>query len=161
MSQESRQREEPGPLPRVMFAMLRWVRPRIITPIHIRLYQLLGGRLVGRDNLLLTTTGRRSGRPRTVMVDGLRDGDDLIVRDVPLAKASFPPRVLNLRAHLEAEVRLGREQYQVRAESVEGGDRATQWNRLVAATPALANLQRLAGRQTAIMRLNRIGELSG
>ena len=61
--------------------MFQWLGPTVITPLHVRVYRLLGGRLVGGGALLLTTVGRRSGRPRTVTVGHLRDGDDLIVTD--------------------------------------------------------------------------------
>ena len=156
MSQGSPQREKPGLLLRMLLPVLRWLRPRIITPLHVRVYRLLVGRLVGGSRLLLTTVGRRSGQPRTVIVAYLRDGDDVIVNDVPLAKPALPSWVLNLRAHPEAEVRLGRARYQARAESLEGEDRAGHWDRLVAADPILDKFQRLAGREIAVIRLRRI-----
>ena len=111
---------------------------------------------VGGSALLLTTVGRRSGQPRTVTVGYLRDGDDVIVHDTNFAKPALPSWVLNLRAHPEAEVRLGRERYQARAEFLEGEERAGQWDRLVAADPINDQVQRLAGREIAVIRLRRI-----
>ena len=150
-SQVSPQQEKPGPAIR----MFRWLAP-IFTPLLIRLYRLRGGRLVGGVGLLLTTVGRRSGQPRSVIVGYLRDGEDVIVTDSNLAKPALPAWVLNLRAHPEAEVRLGRERYQARAEFLEGEDRASQWHRLVAADPLYAQVQRLAGRELSVIRLRRI-----
>ncbi len=152
MSQVSPQREKPGP----GWRMFQWLGPRIITPLHVRLYRLLGGRLVGGGSALLTTVGRRSGQPRTVTVGYLRDGDDVIMMDTNFAKPAAPAWVLNLRAHPEAEVRLGRERYQARAEFLEGEERAGQWDRLVAADPLYAQVQRFAGREIAVIRLRRI-----
>ena len=117
--------------------------------------------MVGGGSLLLTTVGCRSGQPRTVIVAYLRDGDDLIVHDVPLAKSGLPPWALNLHAHPEAEVRLGRERYRARAESVEGEERAGHWGHLVAADPILDKFQRLSGRQIAVIQLRKIGGSSG
>ncbi len=151
MSQVSPQREKPGPAIR----MFRWLAP-ILTPLLIRLYRLLGGRLVGGMGLHLTTVGRRSGQPRTVIVGYLRDGEDVIVVDSNLAKPSLPAWVLNLRAHPDAEVRLGRERYQARAEFLQGEDRAGQWDRLVAADPHYDWVQRIAGREISVIRLRRI-----
>ncbi len=153
MSQVSPQREKPGPV----WRMFRWLGPRIIAPLHLRMYRLLGGRLVGgASTLLLTTVGRRSGQLRAVTVGYLRDGDDLIVTDTNFAKTAVPSWVFNLRAHPEAEVRLGRERYQARAEFLEGEDRAGHWDRLVAAEPGYDWVQRLVGREIAVIRLSRV-----
>ena len=53
MSQESPQREKPGPLLRILLPIIQWLWPRVGTPLHVRVYRLLGGRLVGvfGDNL--------------------------------------------------------------------------------------------------------------
>ena len=151
MSQESPQREKPD-LEIRMFQLVGL----ILTPLLIRLYPLLDGRLVGGIGMHLTTVGRRSGQPRTVIVGHKRDGEDVIVVGSNLAKPAVPAWVLNLRAHPEAEVRLGRERYQARAEFLEGEDRAGQWDRLVAAEPTYDKVQRVAGREIPVIRLRRI-----
>ena len=106
--------------------------------------------------LLLTTVGRRSGQPRSVIVGYLREGEDVIVTDSNFTLPAVPSWVFNLRAHPEAEVRLGRERYQARAEFLKGEDRASQWDRLVAADPLYDRVQRLAGREISVIRLRRI-----
>ena len=68
MSQESPQRGKPGLLWRMLLPMIQWLWPR------------------GGTSLLLTTVGRRSGQPRTVIVGHLRDGDDVIVADINIVK---------------------------------------------------------------------------
>ena len=151
MSQVSPQREKPD-LEIRMFQLFG----AILTPLLIRLYPLLEGRLVGGIGMHLTTVGRRSGQPRTVIVGHKRDGEDVIVVGSNLAKPAVPAWVLNLRAHPEAEVRLGRERYQARAEFLEGEDRAGQWDRLVAADPTYDKVQRVAGREIPIIRLRKI-----
>ena len=149
----SRERENPG----LGWRMLQWLGPRIITPLHVGLYRLLGGRLVGgTSTLLLTTVGRRSGQPRTVTVGYLRDGGDVVMMDTNFAKPAVPAWVFNLRAHPEAEVRLGRERYQARAEFLEGEERAGQWDQQVAAEPLVDRAQQLAGREITLVRLRRI-----
>ena len=160
MSQVSPQRERPGPVLRMLLPMIRWLWPKFGTPLHVRLYRLLGGRLVGGGSLLLTTVGRRSGQPRTVIVGYLRDGGDVIVTDTNVTKSALPAWELNLRAHPEAAVQLGLERYQARAEFLGGQDRAGHWDRLVATDPMLDWVQRLAGRELAVIRLRRIKESS-
>ena len=57
MSQESAQREKPD----LEIRMFQWLGI-ILSPLLIRLYRLLVGRLVGGMGMLhLTTVGRRSG----------------------------------------------------------------------------------------------------
>jgi deazaflavin-dependent oxidoreductase (nitroreductase family) len=126
MSRVSSQREKPGPVLRMLLPMIQWLWPRVGTTFHIRLYRLLGGRLVGGGSLLLTTVGRRSGQPRTVILGYLLDGGDMIMADINIAKPAIPSWALNLRAHPEAEVQLGRERHRARAEFLEGEDRAGQ-----------------------------------
>ena len=86
MSQVSPQREKPG----LLLRMIQWLWPRVGTPLHVHLYRLLGGRLVGGGSLLLTTVGRRSGQPRTVIVGYMGDGEDVIVTDTNVYEASPP-----------------------------------------------------------------------
>src|SRR5262249_9754862 len=47
--------------------------------IHAAVYRLLGGRLVGRNMLILTTVGRKSGRVRSTPLFFVRDGADYVV----------------------------------------------------------------------------------
>ena len=152
MSQVSSQREKPG----LLLRMIQLLAPRI-TPVYLRLYRLLSGRLVGGGSaLLITTVGRRSGQPRTVIVGYRRRGDEVIVVGSNFADPAVPSWVLNLRAHPEAEVQLGRERYQARAEFLEREDRAGYWDRLVAAEPLYDQVQRVAGREIPVIRLSRV-----
>src|SRR5260370_40676997 len=56
---------------------------KAISGVHRVLYRASGGRIGGRiwglSILLLTTTGRKSGRPRTTPLCFLPDGDSLVV----------------------------------------------------------------------------------
>ena len=156
MSQASPQPDKPGLLLRMLLPMIRWFWPRIGTPLHVRLYRLLGGRLVGGGSLLLTTLGRRSGKPRTVIIGYLRDGEDVIVSDTNVTKPALPAWELNLLSDPEAQVQLGRERYQARAEFLEGEDRARHWDQLVSADAGYDWVQQLVGREMSVIRFRRI-----
>lgn len=97
MSQVSPQRNQPGLLWRMLLPVTQRLWPRVGTPLHVRLYRLMGGRLVGGGSLLLTTVGRRSGQPRAVVVGYLRDGEDVIVADTNIVKRALPAWELNLQ----------------------------------------------------------------
>lgn len=84
---------------------------RIVSPLQRQLYRRTGGRLslTGRAPvLLLTTTGRRTGKARTVPLLYLRDGDHLVICNVNPGFERPNPWVLNLRAQPHAQVQIGR-----------------------------------------------------
>ena len=86
-----------------------WAIGRIVSPMQRRLLVATRGRvsLTGkRPVLLLTTTGRRTGRPRTVPVFFLRDGDDLVVCNVRPPSERPNPWPLNVRANPNVSVRI-------------------------------------------------------
>jgi deazaflavin-dependent oxidoreductase (nitroreductase family) len=107
---------------------LRWVGK-----LNVPLYRLSGGRIGGRVGrapvLLLTTTGRRSGQPRTAPVVYLADGENVVVINTNAGNAKVPAWSLNLKANPEAEVERGRRRYSVRARVAEGEERADLWRR--------------------------------
>jgi F420H(2)-dependent quinone reductase len=109
---------------------LRWTG-KLNTP----LYRLSGGRIGGRVGrapvLLLTTTGRRSGQPRTAPIVYLADGDNVVLINTNAGNAKIPAWSFNLEADPEAEIELGRERRKVRARVAGGEERADLWRRHV------------------------------
>jgi F420H(2)-dependent quinone reductase len=109
---------------------LRWTG-RLNTP----LYRLSGGRIGGRVGrapvLLLTTTGRKSGQPRTAPIVYLADGDNVVLINTNAGNAKVPAWSLNLEANPEAEVELGRKRFPVRARIAAGEERTDLWRKHV------------------------------
>jgi F420H(2)-dependent quinone reductase len=107
-------------------AGLRWTGK-----LNVPLYRLSGGRVGGRINkapvLLLTTTGRKSGQPRTVPVVYLRDGERIAVIGSNAGHSRTPAWSLNLQANPEAEIEIGRKRQRVRARVAESDERAQLW----------------------------------
>ena len=101
--------------------------------LNVPLYRLSGGRVGGRISrapvLLLTTTGRKSGRPRTAPVVYLADGENLVVIGSNAGHNRTPAWSLNLQANPEAEVEIGRERRKMRARVAAGEERAELWRR--------------------------------
>jgi F420H(2)-dependent quinone reductase len=106
---------------------------RLVGKANVPIYRLSGGRLGGRVSkgslLLLTTTGRRSGEPRTAPVMYLRDGERFVVINTNAGNRRTPAWSLNLRAEPIAEVEVGRRHIPVRARIAEGEERAELWRR--------------------------------
>ena len=77
--------------------------------------------------LWLTTTGRRPGRPRRVLVGNLDDGADLTTMAMNGWGAGEPAWWLNLQAHPEATVRTRDGSRPVRAHAARGSERERLW----------------------------------
>jgi F420H(2)-dependent quinone reductase len=107
---------------------LRWTGK-----LNIPLYRLSGGRIGGRINqapvLLLTTTGRKSGLPRTAPVVYLADGESMIVIGSNAGHNRTPAWSLNLQANPDAEIEVGRERRLVRARVADGEERTELWRK--------------------------------
>jgi F420H(2)-dependent quinone reductase len=102
--------------------------------MNVPVYRATRGRLMGRVGrapvLLLTTTGRRSGQPRTAPVVYLADDDRYVVIGSNAGNARMPAWALNLRANPEAEVEVYGARGRVRARAAEGEERADLWRRM-------------------------------
>jgi F420H(2)-dependent quinone reductase len=125
--------------------------------LNVPLYRLSRGRLggkVGRAPVcLLTTTGRRSGQPRTAPVLYLADGDRLIVIGSNAGNERAPAWSLNLKAHPDAEVEIGSNRRSVRARVAEGDERAELWQRMNAQYEGFDHYEARTSRDIAVFVL--------
>jgi F420H(2)-dependent quinone reductase len=106
---------------------------RIVSPLQRELYRRTGGRvsLTGRAPvLLLTTTGRRTGKARTVPLLYIRDGDRLVICNVNPGFERPNPWVLNLRAEPHAQVQIGRGTARVRGRPASSHELDRYWPQL-------------------------------
>ncbi len=99
---------------------------RVGLRLHQVVYEGTGGRIGHRallvPTLLLTTTGRRSGRDRTVALTYARDGDGLVVVASNHGGDADPAWLHNIRSDPEVTIRIGRDRRRGRARIVEPGD---------------------------------------
>jgi deazaflavin-dependent oxidoreductase (nitroreductase family) len=107
---------------------------RALGKLNVPLYRATRGRLFGRIGrapvLLITTTGRRSGQPRTAPVLYLADGPRLVVIGSNAGNERPPAWALNLLENPNADVQIRGERRQVRARVAEGEERAELWRRM-------------------------------
>lgn len=105
--------------------------------VHRALYRLGGGRVLWRAGgrrgwgaLRLTTVGRRSGEPRSVLLGYLEDGPNLVTLAMNGWADGHPAWWLNLREGPEASVRLADgEIRRVRAHEAVEEERERLWRR--------------------------------
>ena len=98
--------------------------------------------------LRLTTTGRRSGEPRTVPLLYLADGSDFIVMASNFGQPSHPAWSANLLAHPDATVTVGGQPVPVRAELAQGEERVRLVAMLKQLWPAYASYEVWAANRT-------------
>ncbi len=130
---------------------------KIIGAIHRWLYRGSGGKwgqtFFGSPILLLTTTGRRTGQPRTWPLTYLPEGERLIVVASNGGQQNHPAWYLNLRANPQVSVQLGDQTQTMIAQTAEGEERAWLWSRVVEEYPAYAGYQRKTDRQIPVVVL--------
>jgi deazaflavin-dependent oxidoreductase (nitroreductase family) len=128
---------------------------------HVRIYRLTGGRLggkiVGQPVVLLTTTGRKTGKARTVPLGSFEDGGDRFIVASAAGSPTHPAWYNNLVANPEVTIQLGPRTYRARAETVTGEERARLWKMIVATAPGFADYQKKAGaREIPVVRLREV-----
>ncbi|HEX6484425.1 MAG TPA: nitroreductase/quinone reductase family protein [Ktedonobacteraceae bacterium] len=130
---------------------------RIFSRIHIALYRWTGGiigeRIFGNRMLLLTTTGRKTGQPRTKPVAYLTAGDALVIVAGAAGAAKHPDWWLNLQSHPVEQIQVGRRRLQVRATRALPGDQQRLWARYPAQHALFESMQKCVSREIPVVML--------
>ena len=92
----------------------------------------VGGRAAGAPVMLLTTTGRKSGQPRTAPLLYLEDNGNIVVVASQGGMPKDPLWFKNLEANPKAEIEIGQEKRQVNARRATDGEKAALWPKLTA-----------------------------
>ena len=101
----------------------------------------------------LTTTGRRSGEPRSVVIGYFDDGPDLVTLAMNGWAEPEPAWWLNLQAHPEATVELKGETRPVRGRAATGAERERLWARWREIDGRLDDYAALRPTETAVVVL--------
>jgi len=136
---------------------LRRLLIRAMSLAHGGVYRASRGRLLGRvagmPVLLLTTTGRRSGKRRTAVLTYFRDGADLVVIG-SFGGSDLPPAWwLNLQRDPEASVLICGTTSWVTARAGTAEERDRLWPLVTTAHPGYASYQERTARLIPIVML--------
>ena len=125
--------------------------------LHRILYRASGGRVGARvwglPIVLLTTTGRRSGRRHTVPLCSLRDGESYVVIASYGGLDRSPSWWLNLQDEPRATVQEGRSTLQVRAREASSDERARLWAEVTTRAPGYLDYERRTSRRIPVVLL--------
>jgi deazaflavin-dependent oxidoreductase (nitroreductase family) len=114
-------------------------------------------RLWRRRAIVLTTTGRRTGRTRTVLVQVFPDGPDLYVVAANSGLARPPGWYFNLLAEPHALGELDGSRLDLHAELLSQAEAAARWQQVLAVAPDYDRYRRRLGRIPPLFRLVRDG----
>jgi deazaflavin-dependent oxidoreductase (nitroreductase family) len=125
---------------------------------HIALYRLSGGligsRIAGRHFLLLTTTGRKSGRERVTPILYIPEAKNFLLIASNWGEAYAPAWWLNLQEHPQARVRVGRKTLVVIARQARAEERAHLWPSIIARYKEFAHYQQQVEREIPVIILS-------
>ena len=131
-----------------------------LTRAHAAVLRHSGGRLRrsvlfagGQPVLALTTTGRRTGVPRSTVVAYLEQGDAYAVFGVNLGSEHDPSWCLNLAAQPRATVEVAGRRVDVRARRAAGDEAERLWRAYAARTPPSEAFREISGREIPIFVL--------
>ncbi len=131
---------------------------RALTTFHERLYRVsggrLGGRIAGMPVLLLSTTGRKTGRRRTTPLTYTTDGDNVVLVASYGGDDHHPDWYLNLTAHPLVEVEREGRVEQLVARTATAEEKARLWPGIVDTYKGYADYQRKTERDIPLVILS-------
>jgi deazaflavin-dependent oxidoreductase (nitroreductase family) len=127
---------------------------------HVRSYRETDGEQghdwKGTQTLLLTTTGRSSGEPRTTPLIYGRSGDDHVVVASRGGADDPPGWYLNLQRDPQVEVQVRDDRFRARARTATAEEKPALWQEMVGHWPAYDDYQRKTSREIPVVVLERM-----
>lgn len=131
-----------------------WVASHISS--YVRTAGKSGHRFHGREALLLTTRGRRTGTLRRTALYYGRDGDRYVVVASSGGEPTHPAWYLNLLADSLVVVQVGAEIFGATARPATGAEKARLWESMVAIFPKYADYQAKTSRDIPVVILEAV-----
>lgn len=134
----------------------------LLSGSHVFLYRLsngkVGGSMHGAPVLLLTTLGRKSGRKHTNPVLYARDGNRIAIVASNGGRDKDPSWWKNLRQTPEAQIRIKRDEFRVRAERASDEQKIRLWPILTKMYPGYDDYQRKTKREIPVVLLTPLND---
>ena len=131
-----------------------------VTSLHRAIYRLsrgaIGGRIANSPVLLLSTTGRRTGKQRTLPLLYLADGSNVVLVASNGGALKHPTWWLNLQTTPDAWIQIGDVRRRVHAEQASAEEKQRLWPRLIAMYPGYQRYQEITDRDIPVVILRPI-----
>jgi deazaflavin-dependent oxidoreductase (nitroreductase family) len=133
---------------------------KLLPAMHVFIYRLtrgaLGGKVWGMDVLLLTTTGRRSGKDRTTPLSFLSDDGAYVVVGSNGGRASDPAWVRNIQNNPRVTLQVKGDRFPASAVFAGPSDRARLWARVIEIAPPYADYAKATTREIPLVVMRRL-----
>ena len=129
----------------------------IIADMRAHAGKVTQGQLAGFPHLIITTTGARTGAPRTTALAYSRDGSRYVIAATAGGAPTHPSWYHNLVAHPEVTVEVDGRSVEATAQPAEGDERARLWELHVATLPYFADYPKKTSRVIPVIALEPIG----
>ena len=136
----------------------KWFLSTFIARLDPIIYRLTRGRLNSTGVILfpvlaLTTTGRKSGKKRTVQLAYVAFDDNVYLVASNFGKDHHPAWMYNMESDPRVSVQIGGTHYDVTAEKLTEAERSVVWDRLVEEVPNFGLYEPHSGRTLRVFRL--------
>ena len=135
---------------------------KLILKVMVFLYDVSGGRIGGKMGevpvLLLTTTGRKTGKQRTLPLVYIMDGSAYVITASAGGAAKHPGWFFNIRSNPQATVQVKDKHITVTAEIAGPEKKPELWARLVEVAPNFAGYQKRTRREIPMVILHPVEE---
>ncbi len=126
---------------------------KLIMSAHIALYRLTGGRLGGKQIILLTTIGKKTGQPRTKPLFHIKDGASYVVIASAGGSDKNPAWYANLATNPRVKVEDHGKTIVGTASAVSSEERARLWSEVIAKAPGFGDYEKRTTRVIPVVRI--------
>ncbi len=131
---------------------------KLILKVMVFLYNVSGGRIGGKMDkvpvLLLTTTGRKTGKKRTLPLIYIMDGSAYVITASAGGADKNPGWFFNIRSNPQATIQVKDKHIKVMAEIAGQEKKSELWARLVEVAPNFAGYQKRTSREIPMVILH-------
>lgn len=131
---------------------------RFWTGLHRAAFRGTGGKLfpsgAGMPFVMLTTTGRKTGKPRQTMLNSpVQDGQTVVLVASYGGDDRHPAWFLNLRANPDVEILMNGTSHRMRARVADAAEKEALWPKITARFRGYGNYQRRTDRDIPVVLL--------
>ena len=135
---------------------------KIANSLHVGLYRMSGGKFANEianlPILLLTTYGRKTGKPATNPVVYIKDGQDYLLAASTGGMDWHPGWYFNLQNKQNGKIQIGDKISDVLAVIVDGEERVRLYEKFKTASSNFVKYEKSTSRQIPVIRLTPAGK---